>query len=277
MAVQASPLRAPPLPARPVPGPRRWLVPVASVVVVGALLVFSWFDVHASIGDLIHGLFSPRGLFRDVIPHSVPPKLSAFWEGVKASVLTLAIAVLSIAFAVVFSLVLLPVAARNLAPVRWLYEVTRFGMAILRAIPELIMLLIFNVVLGFSPFSAVLALTLHGIGVQGKLYGEAVEEMDMAPVDALRVAGASRAQVFLHAVLPETWNSLLGLTLYRLDANFRSAVTLGAVGSGGIGFYIFNELSAFQFKVVTTYIIILVVVVMGIERMSTLLRVRLAG
>jgi F0F1-type ATP synthase assembly protein I len=63
--------------------------------------------------------------------------------------------------------------------------------------------------------------------------------------------------------------------MYRLDANFRSAVTLGAVGGGGIGFLIDNELNVFQFRVVCTYMIVLVVFVLAIERASTILRTRL--
>ena len=98
----------------------------------------------------------------------------------------------------------------------------------------------------------------------------------MTAVDTLRVAGAGRIQVFLHAVLPGVRNTLLALTMYRLDANFRSAVTLGAVG-GGIGFLIDNELNVFQYKAVFTYVIVLVAFVLAIERVSTLLRARLAG
>jgi phosphonate transport system permease protein len=136
-------------------------------------------------------------------------------------------------------------------------------------------MLIFLITVGLTPFAAVVALTFHGIGVKGKLFAEAVEEMDMAPVEALRVAGAGRLQVFLHAVLPGVRNTLLGLTLYRLDANFRSAVTLGAVGGGGIGFLIDNELNDFQFKVVATYLLIMIIWVLVIERVSSLLRSRL--
>jgi phosphonate transport system permease protein len=99
--------------------------------------------------------------------------------------------------------------------------------------------------------------------------------MDMSAVDALRVAGAGRIQVFLHAVLPGVRNTLTALTLYRLDANFRSAVTLGAVGGGGIGFLIENQLSVFNFQAVMTYLIVLVVVVLVVERVSTELRTRL--
>jgi phosphonate transport system permease protein len=265
---------APPLPARPVTRRRRLLI-VAWALPIAALLVYSWINVGGSVTGFFTGMFGPKGLFRSIVPESFPPDASQFWPGVQAAMTTLAIAVLSIAFGVIGAIAMLPLAARNLTPSRLLYELARLVQAILRSIPELIMLLFFLIVFGFSPFAAVVALTFHGIGVKGKLYAEAVEEMDMAPVDALRAAGASRLQVFMHAVLPGVRNTLTALTLYRLDANFRSAVTLGAVGGGGIGFLIDNELNVFQFKAVTTYIIILIVFVMVIERVSSLLRTRL--
>ncbi len=262
------------LPPRPQTGTHKWLVRALVLVFVVALLVYSWIEVDGEVAQLWNGLFGPDGLFRKFIPAAVPPDMSQTWPGIKAAMVTLSIAVLSIFFGVIFSLMALPLAARNISPSRPVYELTRLVLAILRAIPELIMLLMFNVVLGFSPFSSALALTFHGIGVKGKLFSEAVEEMDMTAVDALRVAGASRAQVFLHAVIPGVRSTLIGLTMYRLDANFRSAVTLGAVGGGGIGFLIDNQLNTFQLKQVTTYMIVLVVAVLLIERVSTVLRLR---
>jgi phosphonate transport system permease protein len=272
-AVDTIGISSPPLPPRPGGRRNRWLWLLWGVLLLG-LLVYSWIEVGGSISTFISGIFARKGLIRDVFPSTVPPDLSVLWDGIKAAMVTLCIAILSIVFGVVFSLLMLPFAARNITPNRALYELARLIQAILRAIPELIMLLIFNVVMGFSPFSSVLALTFHGIGVKGKLFAEAVEEMDTSPVDALRVAGARRGQIFLHAVLPGVRNTLLGLTLYRLDANFRSAVTLGAVGGGGIGFLIDNELNVFQYKTVLTYLIVLVVFVLAIERVSTILRAR---
>ncbi len=270
----ASGSAVPPLPPRPTGNRRRpvWFALLATLI---ALLVYSWMNVGGTVTGFFTGMFGAKGLLRSIVPESFPPDASQTWPGIHAAITTFAIAVLSIAFGVVGSLAMLPLAARNLAPSRLVYELARLIQAILRSIPELIMLLFFLIVFGFSPFAAVVALTFHGIGVKGKLYAEAVEEMDMAPVDALRAAGAGRLQVFLHAVLPGVRNTLTALTLYRLDANFRSAVTLGAVGGGGIGFLIDNELNVFQFKAVATYIIILVVFVMVIERVSTVLRTRL--
>jgi phosphonate transport system permease protein len=273
-ALPGTPATPPALPAKPSTGRRGPATLVVVAVVIG-LLVYSWIDTSASVTQFFSAFFGHKGLIRSVLPDSVPPKAHEFWPGFQAAATTFAIAWLSIAFGIIGSLLMLPLAARNITPSRPLYELARVIQAILRAVPELIMLLLFNVVLGFSPFAAVLALTFHGIGVKGKLYAEAVEEMDMSAVDALRVAGAGRIQVFLHAVLPGVRNTLTGLTLYRLDANFRSAVTLGAVGGGGIGFLIDNQLNIFDFKAVMSYIIVLVVVVLIVERASTELRKRL--
>jgi phosphonate transport system permease protein len=280
--VQSSP--TPALPgARPTPqlppreiNLRRRIINGILALLFAAFLVYCWIDVQGSISQFIHGMFGPNGLLRNVLPQSLPPTWSQIWPGIRAAATTLAIAVLSIVFGVIWSLLMLPFAARNIAPNRPVYEIARLIQGVLRAIPELIMLILFNVVFGFSPFAATMALTFHGIGVKGKLFAEAVEEMDMSAVDALRVAGASRTQVFLHAVLPGVRRTLTGLTLYRLDANFRSAVTLGAVGGGGIGFLIDNSMSLFDFQAVMAYMIVLVVVVMGIERISSMLRARLA-
>lgn len=264
---------APRVPDRPKPGRGRLMTYIACLLVF-ALLVFSWIEVQASISQLLTGFFGPKGFIRDIVPHSVPPDAGQIWPGVKAAIVTLSIAILSIAFGVIGAVAMLPFAARNITPSRRLYEVARGIQAVLRAIPELIMLLIFIICVGLGPWSATVALTFHGIGVKGKLFAEAVEEMDMAPVDALRVAGAGRMQVFRHAVLPGVRNTLIALSLYRLDANFRSAVVLGAVGGGGIGFLIENELSVFQYKPVATYILIIVAFVLVIERISSIVRSR---
>ena len=270
----ASRAGTPVLPERPARA-SRWAGAALGGLALLALLIYAWTNVGGSVTDLINGMFGSKGVIRSVIGPSLPPDTSAIGEGLRASVTTFCIAILSIFFGVIWSVAMLPWAARNLAPNRASYEIARGIQAILRAIPELIMMLIFLITVGITPFAAAVALTFHGIGVKGKLFAEAVEEMDMGPVEALRVAGASRMQVFLHAVLPGVRNTLLGLTLYRLDANFRSAVTLGAVGGGGIGFLINNELNSFLFKVVATYLVIMVLWVLVIERVSEMLRARL--
>jgi len=110
----------PPLPPKPAGGRRRrdWL---AVGILLIALLVYSWIDTGASVSQFFSGVFGHKGLLRSVLPESVPPQASQFGAAFQAAATTFAIAILSIAFGIVGSLVVLPLAARNITPSRPLY------------------------------------------------------------------------------------------------------------------------------------------------------------
>jgi phosphonate transport system permease protein len=83
-------------------------------------------------------------------------------------------------------------------------------------------------------------------------------------------------QVFTHGVIPSVLPALTGITLYRLDENIRSSLVLGFVGAGGIGFELLSAMSLFQYQLVSLYLIVTFVLVIAAERMSALVRARLA-
>ena len=127
-------------------------------------------------------------------------------------------------------------AAANVTPARPLYYLARAVIALTRAVPDLVWALLFVTAVGLGPFPGALALSVHSIGMLGRLFSEVIEDMDFGPVEALTLTGASRLQVFTHAVVPGVLPSLLGISLYRFDENLRSSLVLGFVGAGGLGF-----------------------------------------
>ncbi|MBV8256545.1 MAG: phosphonate ABC transporter, permease protein PhnE [Actinobacteria bacterium] len=255
--------------------PNRTLRERATTLGIGAavlgLLGWAWHDTGASIPQLVDGIGNTYRL----IVRALPPNWSVLGNAVHGSILTFDTAFLGTAAALVFSLLLTPLAARNIAPHRVVYEVARVVIGVLRAVPEFVFALIFLVAVGISPYSIVLAIGAHTIGVLGKLFAEAVEDMDMGPVDALRASGAGRIQVFVHAILPAIAATFTGLALYRLDTNVRSALYLGAFGGGGLGFQLFNSMELFQYKSATTQLLVLLVLLLIVERASLLLRQRI--
>jgi len=268
--------------ATPAPAARTGLVPPRSLhqrlISLGiaaaliALLGYAWHDTGASISALVHGL----GNTYHLIVRAMPPQISGVLRpAIHASILTFNTAFLATAGALVVSLLLTPLAAKNIAPHRIVYEVARLFIGVLRAIPEFVFALIFLVAVGIDPYSIVLAIGVHTVGVLGKLFAEAVEDMDMGPVDALRASGAGRTQVFLHAIVPAMLASFTALSLYRLDTNVRSALYLGAFGGGGLGFLLYQSLELFQYHAAATQIIVLLVLLLIVERVSSLLRQRI--
>jgi phosphonate transport system permease protein len=244
---------------------------VALVVAVVALFVHAWNDTQASVSDLVSGFHNMVNIIKEMFP----PDWSVLGPSIRGAITTFDTALLGTAIALVLSLLIAPLAARNITPHRALYELSRALMGIARTIPLWVSGLLFLVAVGISPFAGVLALALETVGVLSKLFSEAIEEMDMGPVDALRVSGATRTQVFVHGVLPSVTPTFIGLSIYRMDSNVRSALVLSAFGAGGIGFLLFNSIELFQWQQVSTELLVMFVLVLIVERASIVIRGRI--
>ena len=250
---------------------RRYLLWGVGLVGVAALYIHAWRDTEANLGSLISGWHN----MGDLIRRSVPPDRSVLENSITAAIVTFDTALLGTTIAFVIALVLTPFAARNITPSRVLYEITRAFLGFFRTIPVWVLGLIFLVAVGLSPFAGVLALAVETVGVLTKLYAEAVEEMDMGPVDALRVSGATRTQVFVHGVLPSVTPTFAGLLIYRFDSNIRAALFLSVIGAGGLGFLIYQSFELFQYDQVFTEVLVMLVMLLLVERVSILVRARI--
>jgi phosphonate transport system permease protein len=153
-----------------------------------------------------------------------------------------------------------------------LYGVARAILNLLRTVPELIWALIFVFVTGLGPFPGVLALGVHTGGVLGKLFAEAIENLDPTPLEALQSTGASRLQIFFYGILPQALPQLLSYTLYRWEVNIRAAAILGFVGAGGLGQRIHIALSLFWEHQLLTYLLALYLLVTAVDALSAYLR-----
>ncbi|MDQ4109707.1 MAG: phosphonate ABC transporter, permease protein PhnE [Actinomycetota bacterium] len=192
--------------------------------------------------------------------------------GLEYCLLTIWIGLLGTTLSIPVALLFAVISSRTTNRFVPLWLLGRAVMSVLRAVPETVYALMFIAAVGFGAFPGVIALAIHNVAVMGKLWSEAMDEVDQGPVEALRVAGASPAQSAAHAVLPAVMPSLLGLLLYRFDTNVRSSVILGTVGAGGIGFYIKTEVDSFHFDTMMTYVCMVIVLIIVIDLFSAWLR-----
>lgn len=162
-------------------------------------------------------------------------------------------------------------AARNLAP-RWLYAVCRSIIAVSRALQEIIVAIFFVALFGFGAFAGFLTLTFATIGFIAKLLAEDIEDMDEAQAEAVRATGASWWQVVNFGVQPQVMPRLIGLSLYRLDINFRESAVIGIVGAGGIGGTLNTALNRYEYGSAGAILLIIIAVVMIAEYASGHLR-----
>jgi phosphonate transport system permease protein len=240
------------------------LAVLVGLLVLGQALVVAQVDPRA----LLEGL---GGVLR-LVGDGLPPDPAALPGAGLAVLQTVDIALVATVAATLVAIPFGAAAARPLTVSRYLAAPVRAVAAFLRAIPDLVWALVFVAAVGLGPFAGVLALTVHSVGMLVRLFAEAIEEMDTGPADALFTAGATRAQVFSHAVLPELAPTLGSLVLYRLEQNVRASLVLGFVGAGGIGFQLLSAMEEFQYRQASMLLIVLFALVTVFELGSARVR-----
>lgn len=174
---------------------------------------------------------------------------------------------LSVLFGIVFALL----SSNNIAPY-WVVLVSRRLMDAARAINELVFAILFVASVGLGPMAGVMALFIHNLGIISKLFSEAVEAIDMRPVEGIRSSGGGYLHEIIYGVIPQVLPLWASLTLYRFETNVRSATVLGIVGAGGIGYVFYESFRAFQYDRASAIIIVVVVAVSLIDILSSRLR-----
>ncbi len=162
-------------------------------------------------------------------------------------------------------------AARNVSD-KWVYRCTRAFLVIVRAVPELILAIIFVVAVGLGLVAGTFALIVGTVGFMSKLVADGIEEVPPMPREAVLSAGASRLQETATSVVLPAAPALVGNGLYMLDVNFRSSTILGLVGAGGLGFILFESVQILDYRTTGAVIILTFSVVLVIEIITNWVR-----
>ena len=209
-----------------------------------------------------------RFLHRMFPPNVAPDKLGLLYAGMLES---LQIAIIASVVGIVASLPLGLASARNLAPAPLAWT-ARGLIALLRTFHPVIVAILFVKAVGFGALAGVLALIVASLGFLSKLVAEAVEEMSMKQVEAVRATGAPFLSVVIMGVLPQITPRFIGFSAYQLDSNLRNSALVGLVGGGGIGATLFTAFQRFDYDFVLTIVIAIIVAVMIGEIVSGWMR-----
>ncbi|SOE08637.1 phosphonate transport system permease protein [Hoeflea halophila] len=195
---------------------------------------------------------------------------SDIWDGILESI------IITITSTVVGILISIPIglgAARNIAPLP-VYLVCRAIVALSRALNEIIVAILLVAIFGFGPLAGFLTLSFATIGFLAKLLAEDIEEMDKVQAEAIRATGSTWLQWINYGVQPQVMPRLIGLSMYRLDINFRESAVLGLVGAGGIGATLNTAFDRYEFDTAAAILLIIIVTVMALEYLSGIIRAK---
>ncbi|MDJ0509987.1 MAG: phosphonate ABC transporter, permease protein PhnE [Crocosphaera sp.] len=230
------------------------------------------------ISFAVVGLLDGRRLFEGVpdfinmVEQMLPPDFSRASSWVKPLIDTLAMSIAGTGMAIILSLPISLAAAQNTTPHPLVYFLSRIILNITRAIPELLLGIIFVAAVGFGALPGVLALGFHSVGMVGKFFAESIEHTDKAPVEAAKAAGCNYSQIIFHSILPQVLPQIADVSFYRWEYNFRASMVLGAVGAGGIGFEIIGALRLLKYQEVSALLLIVLVMVTLVDTLGNYLR-----
>lgn len=191
---------------------------------------------------------------------------------------TIVMAFVGTLFASVLAFPLAFLAARNITRNRLVNQVAKRFFDFLRSVDMLIWALFFTRAFGPGPIAGMSAIFFTDTGTFGKLYSEALENIDDKQREGMRSVGASPASVQRYGVVPQVLPVLISQSLYFWESNTRSATIIGAVGAGGIGLKLWEAMRTNSNWANVAYMVLLILIVVFIfDNISTALRQRLIG
>lgn len=189
---------------------------------------------------------------------------------------TILMAVLGTMTAALVALPLAFIAARNFNPDATSRFFIRRVFDFVRGIDTLIWSLIFIRAFGLGPLTGIMAIAVTDAGSFGKLFSEAMENIDNKQVQGIEATGANRIQKYRFGVLPQLMPVFMSQFLYWMESNMRSATVIGALGAGGIGLVLVETMRTQRDWENVFYIIVLtILMVIVMDSLSGRLRQRL--
>ena len=248
------------------------------IIIGAAALYYFWLLCDINLKELLN----PAPTFLQLITSFVSLNLDSevVDDVFREMLVTIFQALLATTFGALFAIPFSFLAARNLTGRSrlsiWLYYATRGMFNLLRSIEALLYVAIFFYWVGFGSFPGMLALAVTTFALIGKLFSEAIENIDPGPLEAITATGATRLQAIVFGVLPQIVPPFVSYAIYQWDINVRLATIVGFAGGGGIGALLANDYFPFgKYRSAGTAVFLIVIVVIIMDYASAKIRERL--
>lgn len=248
---------------------------LAFFAILGAIVfIYCWNVTEISLRSMFNPGKNFGRLVLDFISIDLSPKV---WNLVFQQMLvTIFQAMLATSIGAIIALPFSFLAAKNLTGHSvlsiWIYYLSRAVFNILRSIEALLYVVIFIFWVGIGPFAGMLALSVTSFALIGKLFSEAIENIDLGPIEATTAVGADRLQTIVYAVIPQIVPPFISYLIYQWDINIRMATIIGFAGGGGIGLTLTTFFGSLQYHRAGTVVACIVVVVALMDFASAKLR-----
>ncbi|MCL2227272.1 MAG: ABC transporter permease subunit [Oscillospiraceae bacterium] len=252
--------------------PASWKLKTAGILVaIAAVFMISFYMLDLNLVRFVERL----GNAGRVLALFVAFDATVLPDAILEMLTSLAIAVAALAVGFIISIALAFLAAANTAPSKIIASIIKSMVAIIRAVPSLVWILMIVASIGFGNTAGMVALLLSTCGYLVKAFASSIEEKGSDSIEAMRAVGANWFGIVLKGVLPGVIGSFLSWTSIRFESNITESVTLGMVGVGGIGTLLMRAISQFNYGRIVAILAVIVSFMLFVELVATALRRRI--
>jgi phosphonate ABC transporter permease subunit PhnE len=248
------------------------------ILLGAAAFIYCWTITEIDLRALFEPAESFTRLVRDFLSVDLSPDMLD--SVIPQMLVTIFQALLATTLGALLALPFSFLAARNLTGrskvTAWLlYYPVRFVFNVMRSIDALLYVAIFLFWVGVGPFAGMLALAVTSFALIGKLFSEAIENIDPGPIEAITATGANILQTVNYGILPQIMPPFVSYLIYQWDINIRMATIIGFAGGGGIGLTLNTFFGSLQYHKAGTVVLLIVIVVALMDFTSAKLREKL--
>ncbi|GAA2885662.1 PhnE/PtxC family ABC transporter permease [Microbacterium esteraromaticum] len=244
-----------------------------TLAAIAVIAVMSLIDLNISLASIGDSLGNAQNFFARVGGLRFPEA----GELIELTVLTVGLVLTGTLLAAALSVPIAYLAASNTTPHPTLRGIARFIGVLTRALPDVVLAMVFVLMFSLGTLPGILAIGIHSIGMISKMFADAIEQIDEGPRLAIRAAGGSRSQEFFAGVLPQVLPSWVATVLHRNDINLRGSVVLGYVGVAGLGLEMSHAFKSLNYGLGLGYALVIFLLCVAMEMISSAVRVAMLG
>ena len=206
----------------------------------------------------------------DLLNRMWPVSWQSFQGSIQRALIeTLHMATLGTILAVIMAVPIGLLASGKLTKNKLINFLARLILVSSRSINSLVWALLFIAIFGPGPLAGTIAIAFRSIGFIGKLLGEALDDAQPGPIEAIMATGASTGSLIGYGYWPQIRPAFWSIVLLRWDINVRESAVLGLVGAGGIGMALNSAMDLFQWDKVALILILIFGIVILAEIIIT--------
>ncbi|REJ07834.1 ABC transporter permease subunit [Microbacterium bovistercoris] len=244
-----------------------------TLLVIAGLAVASLAELDISFAGMADSWGNAQNFFARVGGLTFPPAD----ELIQLTVLTVGLVLTGTLLAAVLSVPIAYLAASNTTPNATARAIARFIGVFTRALPDVVLAMVFVLMFSLGTLPGILAIGIHSIGMISKMFADAIEQIDEGPRLAIRAAGGTRMQEFFSGVLPQVLPSWVATVLHRNDINLRGSVVLGYVGVAGLGLEMSHAFKSLNYGLGLGIALVIFLLCVVMEIVSSAVRVAMLG